>query len=203
MSGSGLSDIDTVCKLVRSLSQVISLPFSFLRHCLHHQIYCTGSSGCGEHLGVACTESHLLLLGTRRAVTASDDSRRTDAATSRHDQGQLKLLLRIRKRYKKAVVSKSFAFLVCDDAGTLDVFQVVYFHSSFLDTCTCIELFLSVCLLGSVVMNEYTLVEINVCSILMLQLTTDATHGVVGQFFTTIEAHGQEITKILPTADGV
>ena len=128
MSGSGLSDIDTVCKLVRSPSQVISLRFSFLRDCLHPQIYCTGSSGCGEHLGVACTESHPLLLGTRRAVTASDDSRRTDAATSRHDQGQLKLLLRIRKRYKKAVVSKSFAFLVCDDAGTLDIFQVAHFH---------------------------------------------------------------------------
>ena len=109
-----------------------------LRHRLHPQIYCTGSSGCGEHLGVACTESHLLLLGPRRAVTASDDSRRavtasddsrcTDDATSRHDQGQLKLLLRIRKRYKKAVVSKSFAFLVCDDAGTLDIFQVAHFH---------------------------------------------------------------------------
>ena len=102
---------------------------------------------------MACTESHLLLLGTRRAVTASDDSRCTDAATSRHDQGQLKLLLRIRKQYKKAVVSKSFAFLVCDDAGTLDVFQVhvVYFHSSFLDIH--VELFLSVCLIGFIVMN--------------------------------------------------
>ena len=41
------------------------------------------------------------------------------------------------------------------------------------------------------------------CSLLFPQLAPDAAHGVVGQFFTTIEAHGQEITKILPTADGV
>ena len=41
------------------------------------------------------------------------------------------------------------------------------------------------------------------CSLLLPQLAPDAAHGVVGQFFTTIEAHGQEITKILPTADGV
>ena len=62
-------------------------------------------------VGVACTDSHLLLLGTQ----APHDDIRCD---------KLKLLLRIRRRYDQALVCSGSTLLVGVRVGTMDLFRV-------------------------------------------------------------------------------
>ena len=83
--------------------------------------------------GVACTESHLLLLGDDRRFksnASSDDTDDDTADDSDYDdatntqQKKLKLLLRVKKSYNRAVVTSGFTLLICARGGTLDLFKV-------------------------------------------------------------------------------
>ena len=90
---------------------------------------------------MACTESHLLLLGNHRRFKSngsSDESNDessddtvdgTDDASDNGDatntqQKQLKLLLRVKRSYNTAVVTSGFTLLICAREGTMDLFKV-------------------------------------------------------------------------------
>ena len=85
---------------------------------------------------MACTESHLLLLGNHRRFKSNgssdessddtdddkDDSDYDDATNTQ--QKQLKLLLRVKKSYNTAVLTSPLTLLICARGGTLDLFKV-------------------------------------------------------------------------------
>ena len=77
---------------------------------------------------MACTESHLLLLGDDRSHDSSDDT--DDDSDNGDDTGthqkQLKLVLRVKRSYDKAVVTNGFTLLICARGGTLDLFKVCH-----------------------------------------------------------------------------
>ena len=78
---------------------------------------------------MACTESHLLLLGDDQSLKRNDrsddtvdDSDNGDDANTQ--QKQLKLLLRVKRTYNRAVLHSHFTLLICARGGTLDLFKV-------------------------------------------------------------------------------
>ena len=95
-----------------------------------------------KQLGLVCTETHLLVLGALKSnanQSGANDSDVNDVADDvsgkdEHGDGtnesgvnptrQLKLFLRIRKRYDVVATSKTPEFLLCARGGILDIFQV-------------------------------------------------------------------------------
>ena len=95
----------------------------------------------GIQAGLVCTQTHLLLLlaaDAHETCSGSSDEA-TDDVESYNDNDvtagegrQLKLMLRIRKRYDKAVITVGFKLLICAKGGTIDIFQVhQWFHCRF------------------------------------------------------------------------
>ena len=87
------------------------------------------SRSVGRLAGVACTKSHLLLLGDDQSHQPIDSSNSTDDESHNGDDAnkpskQLKLLLRVKKFYNTAVVTSGFTLLICARGGTLDLFKV-------------------------------------------------------------------------------
>ena len=87
----------------------------------------------GLQAGVVCTQTHLLLLlaaDAHKTCSGSSDEA-TDDVESYNDNDviagegrQLKLMLGIKKRYDKAVITVGFKLLICAKGGTIDIFQV-------------------------------------------------------------------------------
>ena len=82
---------------------------------------------------MACTESHLLLLGNHRRFKSNGSSDDTDddtdddsdnGDTKNTQQKHLKLLLRVKRSYNTAVVTSGFTLLICAREGTMDLFKV-------------------------------------------------------------------------------
>ena len=105
------------------------------------------SDGCPieKQLGLVCTDTHLLMLGALKSHTdqsgasdsdvndvADDVSGNEEDVNSTKDSSggskrQLKIFLRIKKRYDTLTTTKKAAFLLCARGGTLDLFQVRWY----------------------------------------------------------------------------
>ena len=102
------------------------------------------SDGCPieKQLGLVCTDTHLLMLGALKShadqsgasdsdvndvaddVTGNDEHRDGTKDRNVDSKRQLKIFLRIKKRYDTVMTTKKPEFLLCARGGTLDLFQV-------------------------------------------------------------------------------
>ena len=89
-------------------------------------------------VGLVCTDTHLLMLGVlnpktdQSSASDSDDSDVDDDVTGNDDTKeisgdstrQLRIFLRIRKRYNTVATPEDLSLLMCARGGTLDLFKV-------------------------------------------------------------------------------